>query len=192
MEDIDVMVRVANPEQDAAALAAIYAPYVRDTAITFEYEVPGAQEFARRMRATLERHPYLVACDARGGQALGYAYASPFHARAAYDWAVETSIYVSADARGRHVGTRLLSELERLLALQGVTNAEACIAVPDQGGSVGFHERRGYRLVGRFERCGFKLGRWWDMVWMERLIAEHPSEPTPLVPFPALRARLGL
>lgn len=199
-----VALRVATAE-DAGALVGIYAPYVRETAITFEYDVPSVEEFAGRVAVTLERYPYLVAYEptctdgsaaqeegpvdaSAHGRILGYAYAGPFHARPAYDWAVETSIYVARDARGRRVGTRLLDALEGALAAQGVTNAEACIAVPDQGGSVGFHERRGYRMVGRFEKCGFKQGRWWDMVWMERLIAPHPETPTPLVTFPELRA----
>ena len=184
----DIVIRVADPARDAAALADIYRPYVEGTTITFEYEAPSAEEFAARMRRTLERYPYLVACDGDdSGRPLGYAYAGPFKGRAAYDWAVETSIYVAQDARGRHVGSRLLDELERLVALQGITNVEACITYPDEGGSVGFHERRGYRLVGTFEKCGFKLGRWCDMLWMEHIVAEHPAEPRPLVPFPELQ-----
>lgn len=188
-----VRLRVATVG-DAPGLLAIYAPYVRETAITFEYEVPGVEEFAARVAATLRRYPYLVAVEpveddgaACGERIVGYAYASPFHGRPAYDWAVETSIYVDRQTRGRHVGTRLLDALEDVLAAQGVTNAEACIAVPDQGGSVGFHERRGYRMVGHFEKCGFKHGRWWDMVWMEHLIAPHPETPAPLVLFPELQ-----
>ena len=179
--------------QDAPTLLAIYAPYVRETGITFEYEVPTEEEFARRITTTLERYPYLVAVD-RGGAALGYAYASAFKGRAAYDWSVETSIYVDRASRGRHVGTRLLDALEALLALQGITNAEACIAYPDEGGSVGFHERRGYRMVGRFEKCAYKLGRWWDMVWMEHHIAPHTPDstaPAPILPFPELLEGAG-
>lgn len=184
-----VALRVATPA-DAEALLDVYAPYVRETAITFEYNVPSIEEFERRVATTLARHPYVVAFDPAdsASRILGYAYASPFHGRPAYDWAVETSIYVAREARGRHVGTRLLDALEDLLAVQGVTNAEACIAVPDQGGSVGFHERRGYRMVGHFEKCGFKHNRWWDMVWMEHLIAPHPEVPAPLVFFPTLLA----
>ena len=183
-EDERVSIGLATPA-DAPELLAIYAPYVRETAITFEVEVPSVEEFAGRIRRTLERYPYLVARDA-GGAALGYTYAGPFKERAAYDWSIETSIYVDGRRRGRHVGTRLLDELERLLAAQGITNAEACIAYPDQGGSVGFHERRGYRMVGRFERCAYKLGSWWDMVWMEHVIGEHAETPREPVPFPEL------
>ena len=171
---------------DAPALAAIYAPYVRTTAITFELEAPNEAVFAQRIAHTLERYPYLVAQDPASQRIVGYAYASAFKGRAAYDWAVETSLYVDQSARGQHVGSLLHEGLARCCTLQGVTNLEACIAYPDEGGSVGFHERMGYRMVGRFERCGYKLGRWWDMVWMERFIAEHPTAPEPLRPFPAV------
>lgn len=172
---------------DASALAAIYAPYVRETCITFELEAPDAAEFARRMGRTLERYPYLVAEEE--GTVLGYAYAGPFKERAAYDWAAETSIYVDRAARGRRVGARLHEGLARCCRAQGVTNLEACIAYPDEGGSVGFHEHLGYRMVGRFERCGYKLGRWSDMVWMELFLGPHPSQPEPLRPFAQMRDR---
>ena len=179
--------RVAAVE-DAAQLRAIYEPYVRETSITFEYEVPSVGEFAARIARTLERYPYLVAFDAQGRHALGYAYVGVFHERPAYDWAVETSIYVDRAARGRHVGALLHEGIERICHLMGVRNLEACIAWPDEGGSVGFHERMGYRMVGRFEACGYKLGSWRDMVWMEKHIAPHLGAPEPLRPFPLVRA----
>lgn len=179
--------RVAAVE-DAAQLRAIYEPYVRETSITFEYEVPSVGEFAARIARTLERYPYLVAFDARDRRALGYAYVGVFHERPAYDWAVETSIYVDRAARGRHVGTLLHEGMEHICRLMGVRNLEACIAWPDEGGSVGFHERMGYRMVGRFEACGYKLGSWRDMVWMEKHIAPHRGAPEPLRPFPLVRA----
>ncbi len=182
--DAPVRLRVATPA-DAPALLAVYAPYVRETFITFEYDVPGAAEFAGRVARTLERFPYLVACA--GGRVLGYAYAGTFHDRPAYDWAVETSIYVDRAARGRHVGRLLHEGLECACRLMGVRNLEACIAWPDQGGSVGFHERMGYRMVGRFEACGYKLGAWRDMVWMEKHIAGHEGAPEPLRAFPQVR-----
>ena len=161
---MSVTLRVACA-QDAPALLAIYAPYVRDTFITFEYDVPDVAEFAERIGATLQRYPYIVACR-EDGTPLGYAYLGVFHAREAYDWTAETSIYVDGAARGMHVGTLLHEALEQAARLQGLTNLEACIAYPDEGGSVGFHERMGYRMVGRFEACGYKLGAWRDMVWM--------------------------
>lgn len=186
---LPVDLRIASPD-DAAALLAVYAPYVRETCITFEYDVPGVDEFANRIARTLERYPYLVACERRGGKPLGYAYVGVFHARPAYDWAVETSIYVDGDARGRHVGSLLHEGLERSCRLMGIRNLEACIAWPDEGGSVGFHTRMGYRMVGRFEACGYKLGAWRDMVWMEKHIADHAGAPEPLQAFPLVRGEI--
>ena len=124
-----LLLRAAAPE-DAAALLAIYAPYVTDTAITFEYDVPSEAEFAERIRRTLERYPYLVA--ERGGVCVGYAYAGAFKERAAYAWGVETSIYVRRTERRTGVGGKLYAALEEILRMQNVLNLNACIAVPAQ------------------------------------------------------------
>lgn len=191
----DLMIRVATLD-DAPRCHEIYAPYVRDTAITFEYEPPTLAEFAARMERTLERYPYLVAerPDTSGRpRIVGYVYASPFKARPAYDWAVETSIYVDRDERRGGVGCALHVALERCLAAQGILNMEACIATTDvedehlTNDSWRFHERMGYRLVGEFRQCGFKYGRWWNMIWMERHIGEHRSDQPPITPFPQVR-----
>lgn len=120
-------IRAATPD-DAEALLAIYAPYVRDTAITFEYEVPSREEFAGRIAATLARYPYLAA--EREGRAEGYAYVSPFSERAAYGWSVETSIYVDRSLRRGGVGRALYEALEASLRAMGILNANACIGVP--------------------------------------------------------------
>ena len=182
---------------DAADIAAIYAPYVQDTAITFEYEAPGAQEMAERIERISATHPWLVARDATG-TALGYAYASPYYGRAAYAWCAETSIYVDRRARGRGVGSTLYQELERTLSAQGILNLYACIATtstPDahlDNGSVAFHERRGYREIGHFPNCGYKFGRWYDTVWMERDLGEHNLPQPDVLPFPMVRSHLGL
>ena len=109
-------IRLARPS-DASTLLAIYAPYVENTAITFEYEVPTIEDFANRIEKTLEKYPYLVAEE--DGLILGYAYASTYYARAAYDWAVELSVYVSQDARGKGVGSKLYDKLEDLLEQMG-------------------------------------------------------------------------
>ena len=183
-----IMLRVATPA-DASSLLAIYAPYVRDTFITFEYDVPTEENFAGRIEQTLRRYPYIVACG-EDGAILGYAYLGAFHAREAYDWAAETSIYVDEAARGRHVGALLHDALEEAARICGLTNLEACIAYPDQGGSVGFHERMGYRMVGRFEECGYKLGAWRDMLWMEKHIAPHAETPAPVKTFPQVQAQI--
>ena len=179
----DLRIRVAEPA-DASALRAIYSPYVERTAITFDVEVPTVEEFACRMGAVLGRHPYLVA--EREGVPVGYAYAGPFVGRAAYDWAAETSLYVGMDCRRQGVGGALHAALEGTLREQGILNMEACIAVPAEPdeyldrNSQEFHAHMGYRLVGEFERCGCKFGRWYSMVWMEKVIGEHgpcPARP---------------
>lgn len=173
-----VTIRMAE-EADAAILLSIYAPYVEKTAITFEYEVPTEQEFKNRIAATLKRYPYLVAES--GGQIMGYAYASAFKERAAYDWAVETSVYVSEAARRTGTGSVLYEALESFLKRQNVINVNACIAYPNPG-SIAFHEKYGYRTVGHFTKCGYKLGQWWDMVWMEKMLGNHPQVPKAFIP----------
>lgn len=184
-----ITIRKATPT-DAAALLEIYAPYVQYTAITFEYEVPSVMEFKTRIQNTLEKYPYLVA--EKNGKILGYAYASSFHARPAYDWAVETSIYVDQNVKHCGVGRKLHDALEKALHTQGILNMNACIAYPPANveqdeyldkNSVEFHTHMGYRLVGEFHQCGYKFHRWYNMVWMEKLIGEHLSEqPSPKFP----------
>ncbi len=149
-----MQIRHATPS-DAEALRAIYAPYVEQTAITFEYDVPTVEEFAARISGTLEEFPYLVVED--DGRVLGYAYAGRLKARRAFDWAVETSIYLAGDARGRGIGRALHDALD---------------------GSIRFHEHMGYREAGRLSRCGYKFDRWYDLVFMELDIADHTS-PAP-------------
>lgn len=173
-------IRAARPE-DGPALLEIYRPYVEHTAVTFEYAVPSPEEFTNRVRHVLEGYPYLAA--EREGELLGYAYASPFKGRAAYDWAVETSIYVRQGAHGRGVGRALYEALEGALKRQHVQNLNACIAYPNPE-SIAFHERLGYQTVAHFHKCGFKQGVWWDMVWMEKFLGEHEAEPAPFVPYP--------
>ena len=177
----DIIVRMATP-QDAEILLEIYAPYVKNTAITFEYEVPSVEEFAGRIENCLKKYPYLVA--SKKGKIIGYAYVSPFKSRAAYDWSVETSIYVAEAEKGKGAGRFLYEVLESLLVKQGILNVNACIAYPPTEDryltkdSVKFHEALGYELVGRFHACGYKFDRWYDMVWMEKMIGKHvPKQP---------------
>lgn len=162
---------------DAEALLAIYTPYIEKTAITFEYDVPSVDEFRGRIAAVTAKYPWLVAVD--GERIVGYAYASAFKERAAYQWAVETSIYVDIDKKRCGIGRLLHDALEEALKRQGVLNMNACIAYCDPEDeyltldSVHFHEHLGYKLVAHFHKCGKKFGRWYDMVWMEKLIGEH-------------------
>jgi len=183
-------IRIAT-EQDAEELLEIYAPYVENTAITFEYTVPTVQEFAQRIHHVLEKYPYLIA--EREDKIVGYAYAGTFKERAAYDWAVETTVYVREDQKKTGVGRALYEALEKILALQNIQNLNACIAyleIEDQyltHNSVQFHEHLGYRLVGEFYKCGYKAGRWYNMVWMEKHIGEHEDNPKEVKPFNDIR-----
>ncbi len=200
----DIRIRRATKD-DAQALLEIYRPYVERTAITFEYDVPTLNEFRSRIESTLERYPYLVAeehCEEGAGQnrkkeekgkILGYAYTGTFKGRRAYDWAVETSIYVDMNRRRDGVGRNLYRELEEISKRQHILNMNACIAVPQDAedqyltyGSERFHEHMGYSLVGRFHRCACKFGRWYDMIWMEKFLGQHPNDPQPVVPYPDL------
>ena len=155
---------LANPS-DAATLLAIYAPYVENTAITFEYEVPTIEDFTNRIEKTLGKYPYLVAEE--DGVVVGYAYASTYYARAAYDWAVELSIYVSLDSRGQGVGTKLYDALEYLLDQMGYVHFLACISLPNEA-SLTLHRKRGYQQVAHFPKIGYKFNRWHDIVWLQK------------------------
>lgn len=184
MTEINLKIRMAQVE-DAEKLLQIYAPYVENTAITFEYEVPTVKEFAERISKTLTRYPYLVAQIA--DEIVGYAYASPFHERKAYDWAIETSIYIRQDMKRKGIGRILHEALEKVLKQQNILNMNACIAYPAEEDeyltrdSVRFHENLGYRMVGRFYKCGYKFNRWYDMVWMEKLIGEHVEQQSEVI-----------
>lgn len=169
---------------DAQDILNIYAPYIRETAITYEYDVPSLTEFQNRISRTLERYPYLVAID-KQNRILGYAYASPFITRSACDWSVETSIYVDRDCRGRHIGALLYAELERILKAQHVVNACAYICASYEE-SLAFHRKHGYELVATFHKSGFKLGRWHDLVCMEKSLEAHEVPPKAFVPYPNL------
>ncbi len=177
---IFVRIRSARPA-DAAVLLSIYAPYVAYTAISFEYETPSLAEFAQRITETLKRYPYLVLED--GGIIQGYAYAGPFKGRAAYDWAVETTIYIRQDAHGKGYGRALYTALEEELKRRHFLNAYACIAFSERedetltNASPRFHERMGYSLCGTFRQCAYKFGRWYDMIWMEKMLGDHGDNP---------------
>lgn len=169
-------VRPATPD-DAADIAAIYAPYVGGTAISFETKAPDAAEMARRMAAADDLYPWLVACDEEGVQ--GYAYACAFRERPAYRFSVETSVYVTDGSVRRGVGTSLYAALFPVLEAQGFTQAIAAITLPSPS-SVPLHERFGFRRVGTYEEVGFKLGEWRSVgLWQRALapLSNPPEEP---------------
>lgn len=182
----NIRIRTAEPE-DAAELLEIYAPYVRETAVTYEYTVPSREEFASRIRRTMEKYPYLVA--EQDGEILGYAYAGAFHPRAAYAWDAEMSIYIKKDRKRSGIGKALYETLEKILAEQNILNVYACIACPEKEDeyltkdSIRFHERMGYRIVGEFPECAYKFGRWYGMVWMEKRIGKRTADPAEVKSF---------
>ena len=172
----DIMIRMATLE-DAENILNIYAYYIEETAITFEYDVPTVEEFRGRIEKTLKKYPYLVLED--NGIIMGYAYAGPLKERAAYDWCVETSLYTHKDGHGCGYGRKLYEALEHALVEQGILNLYACIADPiveDEyltKNSEKFHAHMGYKTIGEFHQCGYKFGRWYNMIWMEKMIGEH-------------------
>lgn len=184
-----IRIRVAEPS-DVPELRNIYAPYVTDTAISFEYEVPTEEEFQTRLEHTLERYPFLVAEE--NGTILGYANTKTFIARPAYDWSAEVTIYLQQDCRHRGIGPRLYHALEEISKAQNIRNLNACIGwieVEDEyltHNSVEFHAHMGYQMVGTFHGSGCKFGRWYDMVWMEKLLGDHRTAPAEVIPFPRI------
>ena len=183
----DISLRAAH-SGDAAQLLAIYRPYVLHTAISFEYEAPSEAEFRARIEKTLAHYPYIVAECA--GEALGYAYASPLHPRAAYAWAAESTVYIQEDMHGAGLGRRLYLALEQELRRMNLLSINACIAAPRSAddpylteNSLKFHARMGYRLAGRFHQCAYKFDRWYDMVWMEKDLAPRETPPQPVRPW---------
>lgn len=182
-------IRLVTP-QDAEELLNIYRYYVEHTAITFEYDTPSIEEFKHQIENTLIRYPYLAAIE--DDKIVGYAYASPFKERAAYDWSVETTIYVDKDAKRQGIGKRLYTALEEILKKQQVINVDACITDPEvedeyvTKNSVQYHEHLGYHMVGKFYKSGYKFNRWYDMVWMEKYIGKHVEHPQAFIPFSML------
>jgi len=187
--DKNISIRTASVD-DAKELLEIYSPYVEKTAITFEYDVPDLQEFTDRISKTLQKYPYIVA--EQEGEILGYAYAGAFKGRAAYDWAVEMTIYLKENRRKTGLGKRLYQVMEQICKAQNIISLYACIGCPeieDQHltmNSVQFHSHMGYRIVGEFHKCGYKFGQWYNMVWMEKIIGSHDPVPAPLISFPDL------
>lgn len=180
-----VKLRFAEPD-DAEMLLDIYAPYVKKTAITFEWQVPSLDEFRNRIINIKKKYPYIVA--EKDGVILGYAYASTFRSRYAYSWTAESSIYVKEEYRGQGIGKILLTKLEELLAKENVLNLYAVIASTQNedeyltNDSVRFHEKMGYKNPCVFNKCGFKFNRWYDTTTMEKMLGDHIPDPQDINP----------
>jgi len=168
------MIRVAE-ERDLGAMLEIYRPYVENTTVSFEYTVPTEGEFLERFRETTAQFTWIV--WEADGEILGYAYASRPFQRQAYWWCAEPSIYVMSAAQGHGIGKKLYTALEELLKLQGYLVLYAWVT-GENTGSVRFHERLGYKISMELEKCGYKLGRWCGLVWMEKRLnyVENPMD----------------
>ena len=173
-------IRAANVA-DAEAIAAIYAPIVSETAISFEWTPPTVEEFGERIAKTLTKYPWLVATD-EADQIAGYAFAGSHKEPTSYQWSVNTSIYIRADSRGRGIGKALYTELFRHLVALGYHRAFAGVALPNPT-SIALHESVGFKLVGIYKNVGFKFGVWRDVSWWQRdlkppaVVPEKPPAP---------------
>ena len=162
--------------RDAAEIAEIYRPAVVSAPISFELEPPDSQEFEHRIEKTLAGHPWLV-CE-NEDRVAGYAYASRHRERAAYQWCVDTSVYVHSNFHRRGVGQALYTSLLRILVAQGFYTAYAGITLPNPG-SVGLHESVGFKPLCVYRNVGYKLGSWYDVGWWELALQPTAAAPRP-------------
>lgn len=188
----NVILRIARAD-DAENLLKIYSPYIEKTAVTFEYLPPAEADFRQRIEKTLSRFPYIVA--EASGVPVGYAYAGYYIPRAACDHACEVSIYLAEEARGMGLGKMLYSKLFEILACQNITNIYASVAFAEKEdeylshASAVFHSKMGFSEIGRFRKCGYKFGRWYDLLWFEKLLCPHETVGE-FLPFPTIAANI--
>ncbi|HET9430688.1 MAG TPA: arsinothricin resistance N-acetyltransferase ArsN1 family B [Chitinophagaceae bacterium] len=176
------MIRLATPG-DAPGILDIYAPYVRETSITFETEPPALDAFTSRIMNCLQNYPWLV--YENEGKIAGYAYAMRHRERTAYQWSVECSVYIHNDYHRKGIATALYTTLLSLLTRQGFTNVYAVINLPNDR-SVALHEKLGFRYFATFEKVGFKLGEWKNVGWWRLQVNEYAAQPSPPLPFSEL------
>ncbi|ELY91100.1 phosphinothricin acetyltransferase [Natrialba hulunbeirensis JCM 10989] len=185
---MDPHIRVATTA-DAAAVRDIYAPFCSSSAVTFEETPPTADEMADRIESTLEQYPWLVA-ESEDGTVLGYAYAGPLRKRQAYQWVVELSVYVAADARQSGVGRTLYTSLLAVLEAQGFYEAYAVTTLPNPA-TVAFHESFGFERIVDFPAMGYTQDEWHDVCWWRYQLSAKETEPEPPTPFPEFRTTAG-
>ena len=190
---MDIKIRTATVE-DAEQLLEIYAYYIKNTAVTFEYEVPSVEEFRERIRHILEHYPYLVAEDK--GEIIGYSYAGRFHPRAAFGWDVEMTVYLKQEVRRAGVGRQLYALMEEVLREQGIVQAISLIVKPEDEysdyNSIQFHEKMGYKYAGELKDCGYKFHRWYTLVYMDKQIGVTQENMLPVRDFAFVREKFGL
>lgn len=171
-------IRFANPE-DAGAILSIYAPYIENTSITFEYDVPSVFDFAERIAEIQRKYPWIVYEE--DGEILGYAYGSPMLTRAAYQWTAESSVYVSEKAKGKGIGSLLYDVLFDILKKQNFCVCYALVIAENEA-SVKMHEKYGFRRVGLLENSGYKFGGWHSVILMEKQLSPFSENPKPIIP----------
>lgn len=169
----DITFRMADVS-DAEELLSIYRPYVTDTAITFEYEVPSVEEFKNRIKETLEGYPYIV-CEYKD-KIVGYAYAHRYGERAAFQWDVELSIYLDMNYKSLGIGKILYNKVIEILKLQNVQNIYACITSANDK-SIKFHEKMGFEFIGIFKDTGYKFDKWYDITWFGMRVKDKNEKP---------------
>ena len=169
------LIRLVSTD-DAEEIQAIYAPHVRESAISFERTPPAVEDIRQRILDIEDSRPWLV-CEHDGG-VVGYAYAGSHRVREAYQWSVESSVYVHSDYHRSSIARGLYTSLLAVLDLQGYQNVYAGTTLPNPA-SVGFHEAMGFELVGVYENVGAKNGEWYDVQWRQLSLGDHPSSPDP-------------
>jgi len=166
-------IRLAD-ERDYASILQIYTPFITDTVITFEYKVPTIDEFGKRIIDVQKKYPWLV-CEIKG-EIVGYAYASCFNEREAYDWSVDFSVYINPQFHRKKIGKALYFSLFQLLKLQGYYNCYAGVTLPNIK-SESLHQSFGFKKIGIYKNVGYKFGSWYDVKWYELKIKEHIKSP---------------
>lgn len=174
-------------EDDVVSILAIYAPYVTDSAITFEYDVPSEEEFRERIRTISAEYPYFV-CES-DGQIIGYAYAHRHMERAAYQWNAEISIYIRQGFTGKGLGKTMCQALIDLLRLQGIRNVFSCVTIPNER-SAHLHHSMEFSTEGIFQNAGYKCGKWQTIAWFRKNIAPYTNEPAPFLPISRIDRQL--
>lgn len=193
MKQPSIIIRPAAVE-DSDAILDIYKPYIETTSITFEYDVPSSEAFRRRIAGILEKFPYLVAIDKDSNKIIGYAYANTFRKRAAYGRCAELSIYLSPYYKGQGIGRRLYNALERILFHQNIINMVVAITdsaekddIHNTNDSFSFHKSMGFSLVGAFTKCGYKFGKLYNVIYMEKFLSCHSPFPAEVKTFEEIR-----
>ena len=169
------MIRLVD-ETDAASIHGIYSPYVRETSISFEQSPPSVEEIKQRIRKKTKKYPWMVCTY--DDTIVGYSYAGPIRKRAAYQWSVESSVYVDPDYQRHGVARGLYETLFAVLELQGYYNVYAGTALPNSA-STGFHESIGFEPIGVYENVGYKNGEWHDVKWWHKSLGKLPVDPDP-------------